>query len=169
MSNLLGAMLNARFPGVNMDEEGIHYGVIPMNELEPYLMWECLQDAIMCAEGEAFEANWLDGDCLFQAWFPEEYERWEEEEDEDEKENIMTSAQYKCQDMDTDYHPHVELEYEGVTMISSDELLFVKNSPHKGMYALCSPCMPNAGNLMEPDEDGVETHDVPKEWRRDNE
>jgi len=173
MSNLLNAMLNARYPGVNMDEEGIHYGVIPKNALSTDIMW-CggVGDALQDAEMEMFEANWVKGRCLFDALVPDIYWKWKSTSDEGQKEELEVEARERLEVMEidiTDVVGAVEFVYEGVTMISSDELLFVKNSPHKGMYALCSPCMPNAGNLMEPDKNEVETHDVPKEWRRDHE
>lgn len=45
--------------------------------------------------------------------------------------------------------------------------VWVFESPHTGRFRECSPCVPNAANLDQPDEDGIEGYDVPPEWRDD--
>lgn len=40
-------------------------------------------------------------------------------------------------------------------------------SPHKTKTNLCSPCVPNAGNLDDVEGGDTETFDVPNDWRRE--
>ena len=67
------------------------------------------------------------------------------------------------------YEVNGDFEYEGVTgrysMLGGAPLIFVYDSPHITKANLCSPCVPNAGNLDDVDEDGVDCYNVPKEWR----
>lgn len=63
--------------------------------------------------------------------------------------------------------PTIEGIYEGVkyqvTWLGGAGLLIVMESPHTGMFALCSPCVPNACSIGQ--EGDYEGYDVPKEWR----
>lgn len=43
--------------------------------------------------------------------------------------------------------------------------VWVFESPHIGRYQQCSPCVPGAGNLDNPDADGILAYDVPADWR----
>lgn len=47
--------------------------------------------------------------------------------------------------------------------------VWIFDSPHTGLFQECSPCVPRAGNLDCPDEHGVETYDVPPDWRYSDE
>ena len=51
------------------------------------------------------------------------------------------------------------------TWLGGALLVWIFDSPFVLPYAVCSPCVPNAGNLDCPDKDGVLTHDVPNDWR----
>lgn len=68
--------------------------------------------------------------------------------------------------------PIVEFEYEGVhgrtSWLGGALNLWIFESPHTGLYEECSPCVPGAGNLDQPDPDGVLTYDVPADWRTDH-
>jgi len=49
-------------------------------------------------------------------------------------------------------------------------LIWVLESPYVANCRPCSPCVPNAGDLDSPDEDGVEAYclpkeDMPKDWK----
>lgn len=45
------------------------------------------------------------------------------------------------------------------------QLLWVFKSPYRTKARLCSPCIPNAGDLDNLDPDGEECYDVPPDWR----
>ena len=66
--------------------------------------------------------------------------------------------------------PTIEGTYEGVkyqiSWLGGAPLLFVFESPVISRARLCSPCVPNAGDLDNLDDDGVECYGVPAEWRR---
>jgi hypothetical protein len=53
----------------------------------------------------------------------------------------------------------LELSYLG-----GAPMVWVLKSPHTARVRLCSPCVPNAGDLGSPDEGGVEAYTLPPEW-----
>lgn len=65
-------------------------------------------------------------------------------------------------------------EYQGVqyrtSWLGGALHVWVFYSDQTGLYQECSPCVPGAGNLDQPDENGVMTYSVPDDWRawRDN-
>ncbi len=59
---------------------------------------------------------------------------------------------------------HCGVNYR-TTWIGGALHVWVFDSPHTGLFAECSPCVPCAGNLDYPDSNGVLTYDVPPEWR----
>ena len=65
--------------------------------------------------------------------------------------------------------PIIEFEYEGVkgrtSWLGGECNLWIFESPHTNTFALCSPCVPNACNLDQPDHDGYVGYDVPLNWR----
>ena len=65
--------------------------------------------------------------------------------------------------------PTIEGECEGVkyhiSWLGGAPLLWVFESPYTGLYRRCSPCVPGAGDLNSPDEDGSLCYDVPPDWR----
>lgn len=72
---------------------------------------------------------------------------------------------YQCDE------PIHEFEYEGVkgrtSWLGGALHVWVFDSPEVGWYQQCSPCVPRAGNLDQPDDDGVLTYTVPKSWLRE--
>lgn len=62
-----------------------------------------------------------------------------------------------------------EGEYEGVkygiSWLGGAPLLWVFESPFKGTFDLCSPCVPNACNGDNPSPDGEEGYATPDDWR----
>ena len=74
---------------------------------------------------------------------------------------------YECPDFDID-EPTYSGVFEGVeyqvTWLSGAMLLWVFNSPHVGLYDLCSPCAPNAGNLDRPNLKGYVCYTIPEDW-----
>ena len=68
--------------------------------------------------------------------------------------------------------PTIAGEYEGVSYtiswLGGAPLVWIFESPVTGKYARCSPCVPGAGDLDTPDENGIECYDVPADWRRND-
>ena len=68
--------------------------------------------------------------------------------------------------------PIIEGNYQGVhyqiSWLGGAPLLFVFESPFKGRFQLCSPCIPNAVSLESPSDVGTEGYDVPPDWRIGN-
>lgn len=56
--------------------------------------------------------------------------------------------------------------YEGVDTLYSTEgnTVMVTYSPHVNKVQQCSPCFPNAGDLDNPDENGIMAYMVPLTW-----
>lgn len=143
-------------------ETGIRYGYIAANSLDPELV-----DKLQCgprAENMGFrlaceeleDALWMvcDGGMSNRAI-----------------KNLIEYATDLLNDEWEDEEPIHAGTLDGVTYRTSwcggALHVWVLYSPISGRYALCSPCVPNAGNLDRPDEDGELTYDVPEYWRVD--
>lgn len=65
--------------------------------------------------------------------------------------------------------PVYEFDIDGVkgrtTWLGGAQLVWVFESPTLALVNLCSPCVPNCGNLDSLNPDGVECYDVPADWR----
>jgi len=66
--------------------------------------------------------------------------------------------------------PVFEFDYQGVrgqvTWLGGAQIVFIFESPFTGFFDLCSPCVPNATNLDNPNENGFEGYTVPGDWLR---
>lgn len=90
----------------------------------------------------------------------------------DDREDFIDSKLSRAMDHLHIEEPIIEFEYKGVkgrtSWLGGALNLWIFESPILGMYRVCSPCVPNAGNLDQPDPDGVLTYDVPADWRTDH-
>lgn len=72
-----------------------------------------------------------------------------------------------------DDEPIHEFEIDGVegrtTWLGGALLVFIRESPYTTKAKLCSPCVPNCGDLDNPSEDGEVCYDVPADWRYNEE
>lgn len=68
-----------------------------------------------------------------------------------------------------DYEPAISGTLEGVSYHTSwlgGALNFwILESPHTGLFAACSPCVPGAADLDHPNAFGIMGYDVPATWR----
>lgn len=68
--------------------------------------------------------------------------------------------------------PCISGKYEGVdyaiSWLGGAPLLWVFESPIISKARLCSPCVPNAGDLDSLDEDGYECYGIPDDWRSES-
>lgn len=144
----------------NMNEEtGIHYGIIRANSLD----WE-LVDIFM----HGFQTTNL---SYQEAYAEIAVKVWREVLDGDSPfEDAESAIESLAEEIEIE-EPIVEGTYAGVNYRSSwlggALHFFIFDSPCINRYALCSPCVPNAGDLDSPDIDGVETYDVHPDWRRE--
>ena len=51
-----------------------------------------------------------------------------------------------------------------LTYLGGAITIIVEESPLKGTFDQCSPCLPNCGDIDSPSEDGIECYTVPADW-----
>jgi hypothetical protein len=184
-------------PNYNV-ETGTPYGVISLNSLQDWFNdeiyeWECPGDDEYYQELEeerkakAIEMVEEADEEQLASWdyTPEDgysLDDWKGEiisdieEDIDEACNLLysTGKYDSFEDEGPEFGVNARYgEIDGVSMMLA-ELggalnIWVLKSPHTGLYSQCSPCIPGAGNLVSPNENGILCYDVPKEWRYDYE
>jgi ribosomal protein L37AE/L43A len=85
---------------------------------------------------------------------------------------ICSRCRYKIQEHDFDMMEPSIFHYskEGYWMEQrfDDPDIFVIRSPYYTKCRLCSPCAPNAGDLSAPDDLGVRTYCLAKDWFDEN-
>ena len=176
---------------INRDETGTRFGYIRADSLHPdllhYLLYEIGND-LSYAEAEAAELADLNAQAddieeeartaLAELVSPNssEYEARLETVDEEAYEKLGYTDREDFIDqrlshaMDNCYceEPIIEFECDGVkgrtSYLGGALNLWIFESPVVGKFAEYSPCVPGAGNLDQPDEDGVETYTVPPDW-----
>lgn len=176
-------------------ETGIRYGYISAksihHDLVDHLMYEVGKD--LSFEAEELELRALtekDADYLEEeariaieergGYTPREYEDALEKEIEaaynalgfgDREDFVEGQLSCKLEYVQID-EPIIEFEYKGVhgrtSWLGGALNLWIFESPHTGLYEECSPCVPGAGNLDQPDPGGVLAYDVPDDWRTDH-
>ena len=127
-------------------ETGIRYGVVAMNSLESWV-WE---EFYASGTDESYAAA---------------MEEWKAENPEASKDEEY--AYGECLEIE---EANWSLEIDGMRLeigwLGGAPLLWVLESPHRAAASLCSPCVPNAGNLdcKVPLGQGFACYDVPAEW-----
>lgn len=143
-------------------ETGIRYGIISANSLDPEVVHEIqsrgkslhieaasseMEDAIRSACGDYLSKSACD--------------------------DLVDHAQdLLCNDFHDDEPVHeFDIECPGygrvkgqTTWLGGALMIFVFLSPFLAKAKLCSPCVPNAGDLDHLDEDGYECYGVPSDW-----
>lgn len=138
----------------NMNSEtGIHYGVIPKNDL-----FNCAEEFYDNAEDETFKeisddlAHDLKG--ILENWMPES-----------DMQDIIDQAIERMNENYENDHGLMIYKKDGYEIHgrNDDTDLFVIKSPYYTMVRECSPCAPNAGYLR--DYPGpLKTYCLPDEW-----
>ena len=145
----------------NTDANGIRYGYISANSLNPEIVdelqmqgrdvhWEDAMDDMRAALHRAVEDYVIEYRAkeLVEDWFDQiqDYaaDSWY---DEPIHEGTMDGVKYRTSWLGGALH------------------VWIFKSPHLDYFQECSPCVPRAGNLNCQDFDGVLAYDVPKEWR----
>lgn len=123
------------------DKTGIHYGAIYANALCEW--WPDLIDN---------PDTLIDSECNHCAL----------------NQKKDSELEFDCAECELANHIHARSDngVEYITTTLGGAILFIiVDSPHTGRYSKCSPCVPNAGDLEEPDSNGILTYDVPPEWK----
>lgn len=128
----------------NVDPKtGIRYGVVSLNNLADWVFDEFFLNGV----SETYEAA-------------KKEHFGDKEPDDNELEEFNDN--FDCDEEE------YSLETDGMKLLlnflGGAPLVWVIESPHRAFCAECSPCCPNAGNLDEKREGGVETYDLPKDW-----
>jgi hypothetical protein len=88
---------------------------------------------------------------------------------DDRDDYIDTRLERESENIQID-EPIIEGTCEGVryaiSHLGGAPLLWVFESPIISTARLCSPCVPNAGDLDSLDDDGYECYGIPSTWRR---
>jgi hypothetical protein len=137
-------------------ETGVRYGIISAQSLDGDLVDELWQYGT--------DVRWENAVAeIREAAIKEDFEDVTDREDAVERRIEELGNEW------TDDEPIHEFKMDGVrgqtTWLGGAMMVWVFHSPFMGTYRLCSPCVPNCGNLDSPDPDGEECYDVPPEWR----
>lgn len=153
-------------------ETKIPYGVIALNNLHDWLIDELYQ-----------LPNPLYDEVLANSAREQLLEHFADDEDrcdeisELSNDDILDMAE---ETLDTGWSDDIDVGLEGVkgtidgvkvgvSELGGAYLLWVFESPHTGTYSACSPCVPGAGDLDSPNENGITCYDVPSYWRYSDE
>ena len=144
-------------------QTGVRYGVISARALNPEVIDRIEREGINLTEEQVRNhlrdevQRVVDLGTLPQADFDDEVDRRLEEWSESIEECV-----YRFTEGNSD-NPDLCVQ---TGWLGGAQLVWVFRSPHVARARLCSPCVPNAGDLDNLDsEDGVECYDVPPEWR----
>lgn len=156
-------------PNVN-PETGIRYGIISANNLDPEIVHE-----MQFGRGSK-DLRWEEALSGLRKEIEHEVNQGELAlEDADDE---YTLRKERLGDDYYDDEPVHSFDIDGVkgqtTWLGGALLIWVFESPHTGLFRLCSPCVPNCASLDSPadplrDNVGCIGYDVPKDWRNRNE
>lgn len=147
-------------------ETGIRYGTIYLNHLNADTADWLFTDGTNVSEEEAYEEAEIEIRAAVMAEIASG-------EFDDEDNDLEAEVARRMENLD-DYfqidEPYIEGECEGVkygiSWLGGAPLLWVYESPYITKHGLCSPCVPNAGDLESEGE--YECYDVPPDWRERN-
>lgn len=139
-------------------ETGIRYGIIAANSLDPEWVWDIqnhgkdiyYEDALNEVESgiRSVCADYMTPSDI---------------------QDLVDQARANVS-VDSDEPVH-EFNLDGVkgqtTWMGGALMVWVFESPFQEACDLCSPCVPNCGNLDSRNPDGYQCYDVPNDWRNE--
>lgn len=144
---------------VNLDT-GIRFGIISAQSLEP--------DVINDIKGTGRDVRYEEAMEKLRIEVNQAVENGEIEEDDFDTE--LDKRAIELSDNWCDGEPIYEFDIDEVqgrtTWLGGAMMVWVFKSPRTTHARLCSPCVPNCGDLDSIDEDGEKCYDVPLKWRR---
>jgi hypothetical protein len=157
---------------VNVNPEtGIRYGVIAAQSLNSDLfddltiyrgenesLAEALKELRDAIEAEAHEVEETFADTG-KSWADTKWSDWDD--------YVESQYERRSEGVEID-EPVYSGTYEGVKYrvgwLGGAQIVWILESPETTHADLCSPCVPNAGNLDSRSPNGFECYDVPKGW-----
>ena len=147
---------------INCAENGIRYGTIYLNHLNPDVADYLFTDGDNVSEKDVYEYCAASATAEAAKIEPEELEAMGYSDSDD-------YIQDRVEELMGGYYvdePRIEGEYEGITYmidwLGGAPLLWVIYSPYVVKCGLCSPCVPNAGDLESVGD--YEAYGVPDDW-----
>lgn len=144
-------------------ETGVRYGIISADSLDPEIVDEIQQ--------RGTDVHFLDAQADLVAGIAMACDNFLRSS---QIEKLTDRAQDMLADVWQDDEPVREFDLQGVkgrtTWLGGALHVWVFESPVTGVYRLCSPCVPNCGDLNSPadvlrDKVGEICYDVPNDWR----
>ena len=175
----------------NVAPNGIRYGIISANSLDQDLVHDLLYhigEDLTYAEAELEASNIAECEAenieeevriaiaeaggftdreyedVIEEWVEKAYKDlgYDGREDYIQRRIEEQMDNYYCEE------PVTAFTYEGVkgqtTWLGGALLLWIFDSPYTGTFQLCSPCVPNACNLDQPENGGYAGYTVPTHW-----
>ena len=143
-------------------ETGIRYGTIYLNSLDGDTAQWLWDNGENVSEREAYED--LKSSIELDLRWEVDNGRLNEVEFADELDYRLEHA---CENLQIE-EPVIEGTCDGVSYaiswLGGAPLLWVFDSPVISKVRLCSPCVPNAGDLDSLDDDGYECYGIPADW-----
>ena len=176
----------------NMDSKGVRYGTIYLNSLDPDVADELFfgSQATNLSEQRAYEELKHEIERDADGIEEEIYNEVEDREPRFINDPVYLEVQYESAyqrlgyaDRDDYIDTRLELEFQymqieeptisgtldgvkyEISWFGGAPLLWSLESPVISKARLCSPCVPNAGDLNSLDDDGYECYGVPEYWR----
>lgn len=139
-------------------ETGIRYGIVAANSLDPDVVNELQMSGKDLHYEEAKSELW---DAIKRVC--------KDYMGDADSDDVADQAVERLNDHWQDDEPVHSFELQGVTgqttWLGGALLVYVFHSPWLTKANLCSPCVPNCGNLDSLNPDGYECYDVPPDWR----
>ncbi len=151
---------------------GIAYGVMNANNCDPEILSELMfgTDTIDITYLEAMVQHAVNK-C--------QYCQPDQNQDETQFE-YLTRVKAEVQALDIDWQEFDDANEEhspylcafnkdntqGMYFVDSN-ILMITESPVTAMVSRCSPCYPNAGDLDNKNEDGIEAYNIPESWENE--
>lgn len=162
------AFINVMLKGPNMPsnvnpETGIRYGIISANSLEPEVIDQIQREGKdVRYEGAKAELTAdikrVCGDYMSDRDAEDVAEKAVERmSDHFEQDEPVHEFSIDC--------PGYGMVHGQTTWLGGALMVYIFKSPFQEACDLCSPCVPNCGNLDSRNPDGYQCYDVPADWR----
>ncbi len=174
----------------NVAPNGIRYGIISANSLDQDLFqslwdsgkdlsWEAAKAEIQAdleREAESIEDEVRIALAEIGGWTEREYEdAWDHRVEaaynrlgfSDREDFVDTQLEKALEQLQIE-EPNITFKMDGVVgqigWLGGAPLVWIFESPYTGTFQLCSPCVPNACNLDQPENGGYAGYTVPTHW-----
>jgi hypothetical protein len=133
-------------------ETGVRYGVVALNTLADWVFDEFFHNGTNVSYEAALE-EFKQSILAYSVSVSDE---------EIQDFNDHYEGEEECYELETSV-PEGTLKL-GLSYLGGAPLVWVFQSPHTTRARLCSPCIPNGGDLDNQDPDGEECYTLPPDW-----